>query len=63
MIFLQKFVLGQMLKSKKFWYAISSIVVPMMCKFLGMDVETATQVFYSLLTLVLGQGIADSGKK
>jgi hypothetical protein len=52
-----------MLKSKKFWYAISSIVVPVMCKFLGMDVETATQVFYSLLTLVLGQGIADSGKK
>jgi hypothetical protein len=60
---LQKLVLGQMLKSKKFWYAISSIVVPIICNTLGMDEETATKMFYSLLTLVLGQGIADSGKK
>jgi|TARA_B100001094_G_C18189440_1_gene806090 hypothetical protein len=60
---LQKLVLGQMFKSKKFWYAISSIVVPIICNTLGMDEETATKMFYSLLTLVLGQGIADSGKK
>lgn len=60
---LQKLVLGQMFKSKKFWYAISSIVVPILCNTLGMDEATATNVFYSLLTLVLGQGIADSGKK
>ena len=59
----QKLVLGQMFKSKKFWYAISSIVVPILCNTLGMDEATATNVFYSLLTLVLGQGIADSGKK
>jgi hypothetical protein len=60
---LQKLVLGQMFKTKKFWYAISSIVVPIICNTLGMDEETATKMFYSLLTLVLGQGIADSGKK
>ena len=60
---LQKFVIGQMFKSKKFWYAVSSIVVPILCNMFGMDEESATKVFYSLISLVLGQGIADSGKK
>lgn len=60
---LQKMLIGQIFKSKKFWYAVSSIVVPLLCNTLGMDEATATNVFYSLLTLVLGQGIADSGKK
>lgn len=60
---LQKMLIGQIFKSKKFWYAVSSIVVPILCNTLGMDEATATNVFYSLLTLVLGQGIADSGKK
>jgi uncharacterized membrane protein YgaE (UPF0421/DUF939 family) len=60
---IQKLLIGQIFKSKKFWYAISSIVVPILCNTLGMDEATATNVFYSLLTLVLGQGIADSGKK
>ena len=40
----KNFLIGQMLKSKKFWYAVSSIVVP-------------------LITLVVGQGIADSARK
>jgi len=62
---IQKMLIGKMFKSKKFWYAVSSIVVPMICsiEFLGIDEETGTKMFYSLLTLVLGQGIADSGKK
>jgi hypothetical protein len=60
---IQKMLIGQIFKSKKFWYAVSSIVVPILCNTLGMDEATATNVFYSLLTLVLGQGIADSGKK
>ena len=60
---IQKLLIGQIFKSKKFWYAISSIVVPILCNTLGMDEATATNVFYSLLTLVLGQGLADSGKK
>jgi hypothetical protein len=60
---IQKLLIGQIFKSKKFWYAVSSIVVPILCNTLGMDEATATNVFYSLLTLVLGQGLADSGKK
>tara|TARA_R100001460_G_scaffold46316_3_gene83837 strand:- start:704 stop:898 length:195 start_codon:yes stop_codon:yes gene_type:complete len=61
--FLSKFLIGQMLKSKKFWYALSSVVVPLIVTYLGVDEDTATKLFYALLTLVLGQGIADSAKK
>ncbi len=63
MQFLEKFLIGQMFKSKKFWYAISSVVVPALVTFLGVDETTATNLYYALLTLVVGQGIADVAKK
>ena len=59
----KNFLIGQMLKSKKFWYAVSSIVIPILVTYLGVDEATATNLFYACLTLVLGQGIADSAKK
>ena len=49
--------------SKKFIYAISSVIVPVIMTNLGVDETTATNLFYALLTLVLGQGIADINKK
>jgi len=52
-----------MMKSKKFWYAVSSIVIPILVQYLGVDEATATNLFYACLTLVLGQGIADSARK
>lgn len=61
--FLEKFLIGQMMKSKKFWYAVSSVVVPALVTYLGVDETTATNLYYALLTLVLGQGIADIAKK
>ena len=51
-----------MLKSKKFWYAISSVVVPAIATLLGVDADTAQNLYYALLTLVVGQGIADVAK-
>ena len=60
--FLEKYLIGQMIKSKKFWYAVSSVVVPAIVTYLGVSVETATQVFQALLVLILGQGIADIKK-
>lgn len=53
----------QIFNSKKFYYAIGSVVVPVIVSYLGVDEETATKLFYALLTLVLGQGIADIAKK
>ena len=63
MKFLEKFLIGQMFKSKKFWYAVSSVVVPVSVTFLGVDETTATNLYYALLTLVVGQGIADVAKR
>ena len=42
--FFQKYLIGQMLKSKKFWYAISSVVIPAIVTYLGVDSDTAKRV-------------------
>jgi len=60
---MKKWLISTMFKSKKFWYAVASIVVPIIVTYLGVDEETAKNLFYAALALVLGQGIADSGKK
>jgi len=60
---MKKLLIGVMLKSKKFWYAVSAIAVPMIVKHLGVDEVTATNVFWACLTLVVGQGLADSARK
>jgi len=52
-----------MIKSKKFWYAVSSIVVPAIVTYLGVDETTATNLYHAILVLILGQGIADISKK
>ena len=52
-----------MFSSKKFCYAVGSIVIPLIVTYLGVDEETASNVFYAAIALVVGQGIADSGKK
>jgi len=61
--FLEKYLIGQMVKSKKFWYAVSSVVVPALVTYLGVDETTARDLFYALLTLIGAQGIADIAKK
>ena len=52
-----------MMKSKKFWYAISAVVIPAIVTYLGVDEETATNLYHAILVLILGQGIADVSKK
>lgn len=61
--FLEKYLIGQMMKSKKFWYAISSVVIPAIVTYVGVDEATATNLYYAILTLIVGQGIADIAKK
>jgi hypothetical protein len=52
-----------MIKSKKFWYAVSAVVVPAIVTYLGVDEQTATNLYQAILVLILGQGIADISKK
>ena len=60
--FLEKYLIGQMIKSKKFWYAVSSVVIPALVSYLGVDETTAKDLYYAILTLIVGQGIADIKK-
>tara|TARA_R110002051_G_scaffold192560_1_gene261068 strand:+ start:227 stop:412 length:186 start_codon:yes stop_codon:yes gene_type:complete len=60
---MKNLVFGAILKSKKFWYAMASILVPLISNALGLDEETCTKMFYSFVSLIIGQGIADTAKK
>ena len=53
----------QIVTSKKFWYAISSVIVPSIVTGLGVDEQTATNLFIALLSLAGFQGLADFGKE
>ena len=59
---MKDWLIKQMFSSKKFWYAIGSIVVPAIVTYLGVSPETAQEIFYAALTLIIGQGIADIKK-
>tara|TARA_R100001163_G_scaffold15594_1_gene14088 strand:+ start:426 stop:632 length:207 start_codon:yes stop_codon:yes gene_type:complete len=59
----QKLFVQQILSSKKFWYALSSVIVPSLVSYLGVDEETAQKLFYALLSLAGFQGLADFGKE
>ncbi len=52
-----------MLGSKKFLYTMAAILIKLLEDSLGIDPATAQSLVYSLLALVLGQGIADINKK
>jgi len=59
----QTLILKGMMNSKKFWYAIGSVIIPVIMTKLGVDESTASNLYYALLALVLGQGLADMNKK
>lgn len=54
--------LKKMFDSKKFWYTISAIFVPFIAVKLGLTEVEVEKVYYAILTLILGQGIADIKK-
>tara|TARA_R100000152_G_C6677614_1_gene112311 strand:- start:277 stop:474 length:198 start_codon:yes stop_codon:yes gene_type:complete len=56
-------VLNGILTSKKFWYAIGSVVIPVIMTKLGVDEQTATNLFWALIALTGAQGLADMNKK
>ena len=54
--------LKKMFDSRKFWYAISAVFVPFVAAKLGLSETEVEKVYYAILTLILGQGIADIKK-
>jgi hypothetical protein len=55
-------MLKKMFDSKKFWYAISAVLCPFAAAKLGLSETEVEKVYYAILTLILGQGIADIKK-
>ena len=56
-------VLGQILHSKKFIYAVTAIVTPWLMTHFGWGADVAETVWQTFLGLILGQGVADISKK
>lgn len=59
---MKDWLIAAMFNSKKFWYAISSVVVPIIITKLGVDETTASNLFWALIALTGAQGVADIGK-
>lgn len=56
-------VLREMIKSKKFWYAVVAFIVSIV-GFINPEVAGLTeQLLYGLIALILGQGMADINKE
>lgn len=60
---LKNFLIGKILKSKKAWYTIAGIVVQLLHDSFGLDPQETQAILYSIIALVIGQGISDSAKK
>ena len=56
-------ILKKIFDSKKFWYTVGAIFVPFIAVKLGLTETEVEKVYYAILTLILGQGIADISKK
>ena len=55
-------MLKKIFDSKKCWYTIGAIFVPVAAVKLGLTEAEIEKVYYAILTLILGQGIADIKK-
>ena len=54
--------LRRMVSSRKFLYTVVGIIVQLLSDNWGVDPEVSQSILYSLVALVIGQGIADSKK-
>ena len=55
-------ILKKMFNSRKFWYTVGAIFVPFAAVKLGLTEGEIEKVYYAILTLILGQGLADIKK-
>ena len=59
---MKNYIITQLLSSKKVWLGISSIIVPMIATALGVDEESVSTIWWSLIAMLGGQSFADFGK-
>ena len=59
---MKEWLLMTMLQSKKVWYTIAAIVIPLIAKSLDVDETSVSNIFWALVSLTGAQGIADMGE-
>ncbi len=59
---MKNYIITQLLTSKKVWLGLASIVIPLVAKFLNVDEESVSQIWWSLIAMLGGQSFADFGK-
>jgi hypothetical protein len=60
---MKEYIITKLLTSKKVWLAITSIVVPLVARALGVDEGIISDIWWSLIALLGGQSLADFGKE
>lgn len=55
-------MIKKMFNSKKFWYTVGAICIPVAAIKLGLTDGEVEKVYHAILVLILGQGIADMKK-
>tara|TARA_R100000458_G_scaffold44445_1_gene42515 strand:+ start:420 stop:617 length:198 start_codon:yes stop_codon:yes gene_type:complete len=60
---MKNYIISQLLSSKKVWLGISSILIPMIATWLGVDEESISKIWWSLIAMLGGQSLADLGKE
>ena len=61
--FLNKYLIGSMIKSRKFWYTVIGILTTLLSDNFGLNPDEVHNILISIGALVLGQGFADMNKK
>ena len=59
---MKNYIITQLLSSKKVWLGISSILVPIIATWLGVDEDAVSKIWWSLIAMLGGQSFADFGK-
>tara|TARA_R100000654_G_C2620897_1_gene118442 strand:- start:259 stop:450 length:192 start_codon:yes stop_codon:yes gene_type:complete len=59
---MKQYLIMTILKSKKVWYTIAAIIVPLVAEALGTDEQSVSNIFWALVALTGAQGVADFGK-
>jgi len=60
---MKNYLISKILSSKKTWIGIASIVIPLVAKYLNVDEESVSQIWWSLIAILGGQSLADLGKE
>ncbi len=58
---MKKWLIRKIFGSKKFWYALGGIVIPIIATKLGVPEDTVEKIWMTIVGLLLAQGAADIG--